>query len=108
MACSRLGGLVRHLGRKVVPCLRQVRFCGLLQPPRSLEMAKRIKIQTYTSEDFEAKAQELMHMAFTMSEERIFAAPCLRSPIGNALAEGAMTVKYALRAFLAISRIQDK
>lgn len=83
-------------------------ICGLLQLPRSLEMAKRIKTQTYTSEDFEAKAQELIHMAFTISEERIYAAPHLRSPIGNALAEGAMTVKYALRAFLAVSRIQDK
>ena len=49
-----------------------------------------------------------MHMAFTMSEERIFAAPRLRSPIGNALAEGAMTVKYALRAFLAVTRLEDR
>lgn len=71
-------------------------------------MAKCIKTQTYTSEDFESKAQELIHIAFAMSEERILAAPCLRSPRGNALAEGAMTVKYALRAFLAVSRILDK
>ena len=71
-------------------------------------MAKRTIKQTYTSEDFEAKAQELLHMVFTMSEERIFAAPRLRSPVGNALAEGAMTVKYALRAFLAVYRMHDK
>ena len=71
-------------------------------------MAQRIKTQTYTSEDFESKAQELIHIAFPMSEERILAAPGLISPIGNALAEGAMTVKYALRAFLAISRLKDK
>lgn len=71
-------------------------------------MNRRIKTQTYTSEDFEAKAQELMHIAFTISEERIYAAPHLRSPIGNALAERAMTVKYALRAFLAVTRLEDK
>ena len=71
-------------------------------------MAKRIKTQTYTSEDFESKAQELIHIAFTMSEERIFAAPYLRSPIGNVLAESAMTLKYALRAFLATTRLKDQ
>lgn len=71
-------------------------------------MDRGIKIQTYTSEDFEAKAQELMHMVFTMSEERIFAAPRLESPIGNTLAETAMTLNYALRAFLAITRLKGK
>ena len=71
-------------------------------------MAKRTKIQTYTNEDFEAKAQELLHMALTMSEERIFAAPRLKAPIGNTLAEAAMAVKYALRAFLAVSRLHGK
>lgn len=71
-------------------------------------MAKRIKTQTYTSEDFEAKAQELMHMVFTMSEERILASPSLRDPVGNALAEGAMTLNYALRAFLAVTRLKSK
>lgn len=80
----------------------------MLQPPESLEIAKRTKTQTYTNEEFEAKAEELMHMVFTMSEERIFAAPRLRSPVGNALAERAMTLNYALRAFLAVSRMQGK
>ena len=70
-------------------------------------MAKRIKTQTYTSEDFEAKAQELIHMVFTMSEERIFDEPGRRSLIGNLLAEGAMTLKYALRSFLAVYRMND-
>ncbi len=71
-------------------------------------MANRTKTQTYTNEEFEAKAQELMHIALTMSEERIFAAPRLRSPVGKTLAEGAMTLNYALRAFLAVSRMQGK
>ena len=71
-------------------------------------MAKRIKTLTYTSEEFEAKAEELMHMVFTMSEEHIFAGPGQRSLIGNALAEGAMTLNYALRVFLAVYRMHDK
>lgn len=71
-------------------------------------MAKRTKTMTYTSEEFQAKAQELMHMVFTMSEERIFLDPGQRSLIGNALAEGAMTLRYAIRGFLAIYQMKDK
>ena len=71
-------------------------------------MAKRTETLTYTSEEFEAKAEELMHMVFTMSEERIFSDPCQRSLIGNALAEGAMTLHYAVRSFLAVYRMKDK
>lgn len=82
--------------------------CDMLQPPRGLEMTNHPKTLTYTSEEFEAKAEELMHMVFTMSEERIFADPGQRSLIGNALAEGAMTLRYALRGFLAVYRMQDK
>lgn len=71
-------------------------------------MAKRTKTPTYTNEEFEAKAQELMHMVFTMSEERIFSDPGQRSLIGNALVEGAMTLRYAVRGFLAVYRMKDK
>lgn len=71
-------------------------------------MAKRTKIQTYTNEDFEAKAQELRHIALTMSEERIFAAPRLESLIGDTLAESVMNLNYAMRTFLAVSRLQGK
>ena len=71
-------------------------------------MAKRTVVQTYTNEDFEAKAQELLSMALAMSEERILAAPKLETPIGNALAEAAMALKYAMRTFLAVNRLQGK
>ncbi len=71
-------------------------------------MAKCTKEKTYTNEDFEAKAQELLHMALTMSEERILAAPRLKAPIGLTLAEAAMALHYALRTFLAVSRLQGK
>lgn len=68
-------------------------------------MAKRTKTRAYTNEEFEAKAQELIHMALMMSEARILAAPRLKSPIGDTLAEAAMTAKYALQAFLAVNRL---
>ena len=71
-------------------------------------MAKRTKKQTYTNEKFEAKAQEMMHMALNMSEERICAFSRLETPIGHTLADAAMTLHYALRAFLAVSRLQGK
>ena len=107
---------LRSLGRAFTAVFRRkgggsrsVRaICGLIQLPRSLEMAKRTKTLTYTSEEFEAKAKDLMHVVFTMSEERIFADPGQRSCIGNALAEGAMTLNYALRIFLAVYRMHDK
>ena len=71
-------------------------------------MAKRTKKQTYTNEEFEAKAQEMMHMALSMSEERICAAPKLKAPIGLTLAAAVMTLNYAMRTFLAVSRLQGK
>lgn len=71
-------------------------------------MAKRTKTLTYTNEEFESKAEELMHMVFTMSEERIFSDHGERAAIGNVLAEGAMTLHYAVRGFLAVSRMKDK
>lgn len=71
-------------------------------------MAKRTKKQTYTNEDFEAKAEELLSMALTMSEERIFAAPRLKSPIGRTMADAVMTLNYAMKTFLTVSRLQGK
>ena len=71
-------------------------------------MAKRTKKKTYAIEEFETKAQELLHIALVMSEERIHAAPRLNSPAGSSLAEAAMTIKYALRAFIATERLKIK
>ena len=71
-------------------------------------MANRTKEKTYSIEEFEAKAQELLHIALVMSEERIHAAPRLESPIGKTMAESAMSLQYALRAFIAIERLQGK
>ncbi len=71
-------------------------------------MANRTKEKSYTIEEFEAKAQELLHIALVMSEERIYAAPRLNAPIGRTMAEAAMGVQHALRTFIAIERLQGK
>ena len=71
-------------------------------------MTKRTNKQTYTSDEFEILAQKIMSMALTMSEERIHAATKLKSPTGHIMAEVAMTLRYALRAFLAVSRLPGK
>ena len=71
-------------------------------------MEKRTREQKYTKEDFEAKAQEVIHMVLTMSEDRIMANSQLDTPAEKALPEIAMTVSSALRAFLAILYLQDK
>lgn len=71
-------------------------------------MAKRTMAQTYTNEDFEAKAQELLHMALTMSEERVYAFSRQEAPNGYTLTEAVMALHYAMRTFLAVSRLQGK
>ena len=71
-------------------------------------MANRTRKKIYTIEEFEAMAQELLHIALTMSEERIHAVPRLESPIGKAMAEATMNVKYALRTFIALERLHGK
>ena len=71
-------------------------------------MEKRTREQTYTKEDFEAKAQEVIHMVLTMSEDRIMANSQLDTPAEKALPEIAMSASSALRAFLAILYLQDK
>ena len=108
MACSLWSVIVRRPMENDGVLRGKCARCDLLQPPRSVEMAKRTVVQTYTNEDFEAKAQELLSMALAMSEERILAAPKLETPIGNALAEAAMALKYAMRTFLAVNRLQGK
>lgn len=71
-------------------------------------MATRTKEQIYTIKEFENKAQELIHIMLILCEERIHAAPTLNSPIGKTMAEAAMSVKYAIRTFIAIERLQGK
>lgn len=70
-------------------------------------MAKHKK-QTVTIQEFEGKAQELIHIMLTLCEERIFAAEKLNSPVGKTMAEAAMCLKYAIRTFIAIERLNGK
>ena len=71
-------------------------------------MAKRTYEKTYLVEDFERKAQELIHIMLTLCEERIYAVPRLNAPVGKTMAEAAMSVKYAIRTFIAVERLKGK
>ena len=60
---------------------------------------------TVTIQDFENKAQELLHIMLTMCEERMLAAEKVNSPMGAALAEDALAVKASIRTFIFIERL---
>lgn len=60
---------------------------------------------TVTIQDFENKAQELLHIMLTMCEERMLAAEKVNSPMGAALAEAALAVKASIRTFVFIERL---
>ena len=61
--------------------------------------------RTVTIQDFENKAQELLHIMLTMCEERMLAAEKVNSPMGAALAEAALAVKASIRTFVFIERL---
>lgn len=60
---------------------------------------------TVTIQDFENKAQELLHIMLTMCEERMLTAEKVNSPMGAALAEAALAVKASIRTFIFIERL---
>ena len=59
----------------------------------------------FTIQDFENKAQELLHIMLTMCEERMLTAEKVNSPMGAALAEAALAVKASIRTFIFIERL---
>ena len=61
--------------------------------------------RTVTIQDFENKAQELLHIMLTMCEERMLTAEKEDSPMGAALAEAALAVKASIRTFIFIERL---
>ena len=61
--------------------------------------------RTVTIQDFENKAQELLHIMLTMCEERMLTAEKVNSPMGDALAEAALAVKASIRTFIFIERL---
>lgn len=71
-------------------------------------MANHTKEQEYFIEDLENKSQELIHIMFILCEKRAHAAPMFESPLSKAMAEAAMAVKYAIRAFIAVEHLQGK
>ena len=61
--------------------------------------------RTVTIQDFENKAQELLHIMLTMCEERMLTAEKVNSPMGAALAEAALAVKASIRTCIFIERL---
>ena len=77
--------------------------CGLLQPPRSLEMEQRTIKQIALIADFEQKAQDLVHTMLMLCEQYIAAEP-EPSPKTLAAAAAALAVQEAVKTFLAVER----
>lgn len=63
------------------------------------------KHEDFTTQDFECKAQELIHIMLTLCEKRLHADPGQNSPVGNAMAEAALAVKASIRTFVFIERL---
>ena len=86
-------------------------ICGLLQPPRSLEMAKRTNT-TLAYEEFEEKATEFISLTFDYCEDQL---RLLRShhslpkhPKSQVLPHVAMSVQQSIKAFLTIMKIPNE
>ena len=62
----------------------------------------------FTIQDFECKAQELIHIMLAICEKRMSAADKLNSPVGDTLAEAVLTVKASIRTFVFIERLPGK
>lgn len=58
-----------------------------------------------TIQDFESKAQDLIHVMLAICEGRMLTEEKLNSSVGAALAEAALTVKASLRTFVFIERL---
>lgn len=59
----------------------------------------------FTMQDFETKAQELLHIMLTICEKRMLTAEKLNSPVGASLAEAALAVNASIRTFVFIERL---
>lgn len=61
-----------------------------------------------TIQDFECKAQELIHIMLAICEKRMSAVEKRNSSAGDTLAEAALTVKGSIRTFIFIERLPGK
>ena len=59
----------------------------------------------FTMQDFETKAQELLHIMLNICEARMLTTEKANSPMGATLAEAALTVKASIRTFVFIERL---
>ena len=53
----------------------------------------------FTIQDFESKAQELIHIMLAICEKRLWTAGNQNDPMGTTLAEAALAVKASIRTF---------
>ncbi len=68
--------------------------------------------QTYSIQDFEKKAQELISLTFAYCEEELRKSrqlhPKLRAPRDTALAAAALSVQQRIKSFLAVLQIENE
>ena len=62
----------------------------------------------FTTQDFEDKAQELIHIMLAICEKRLWTAGNQNDLMGTTLAEAALAVKASIRTFVFIERLKDK
>lgn len=62
----------------------------------------------FTVQDFEGKAQELIHIMLAICEKRLWTTENQNDPVGTALAEAALAVKASIRTFVFIERLPNK
>ena len=59
----------------------------------------------FTMQDFDKKAQELLHIMLTICEARMLTAEKVNSPVGATLTEAALAIKASIRTFVFIERL---
>jgi hypothetical protein len=63
--------------------------------------------ETFAMRDFEQAAENLIHMMFVLTEQRINSQQD-REPVGRALAETALTINAALHSFILIEKLHGE
>ena len=64
--------------------------------------------ETFALRDFEQAAENLIHMMFVLTEQRINSQQDREKPVGRALAETALTINAAIRSFILIEKLHGE
>lgn len=62
----------------------------------------------FSIQDFESKAQELIHIMLDICEKRLWTAENQHDLVGTTLAEAALAIKASIRTFVFIERLPSK